>query len=35
MMKLGKHELKETIGQGRFGDVYRAVDKALEREVAL
>jgi D-xylose transport system substrate-binding protein len=35
MPSIGKYQLLVEIGQGRFGDVYRAIDTALEREVAL
>ena len=34
-MKLGKYELKEELGRGGFGVVYRAVDVALEVERAV
>jgi len=32
---LGRFELKELLGQGSFGKVYRAYDTTLERDVAL
>jgi eukaryotic-like serine/threonine-protein kinase len=35
MTQLGKYELKEKLGSGRFGDVYKALDATLDREVAL
>ncbi|MHC1783619.1 MAG: substrate-binding domain-containing protein [Anaerolineaceae bacterium] len=35
MTSLGKYELHEQLGRGGFGTVYRAVDAALGREVAL
>src|SRR5215218_204337 len=31
----GGLQIREHIGRGRFGDVYRACDPALDREVAL
>ena len=31
----GNLEIREHVGRGRFGDVYRAWDPALDREVAL
>jgi len=33
--KLGRFELKELLGQGAYGRVYRAYDPQLDREVAL
>src|SRR5688572_22759047 len=33
--RLGRFELREILGQGAFGRVYRAFDPHLEREVAL
>ena len=33
--RLGKYELHEQLGRGGFGTVYRAIDLALGREVAL
>jgi serine/threonine protein kinase len=33
--KLGRFELRQEIGQGAFGRVFRAYDTTLEREVAL
>ena len=33
--RLGRFELRATLGQGAFGRVYRAFDPQLEREVAL
>jgi len=35
MAQLGKYELQEAIGRGGFGTVYRAVDRGLQRTVAL
>lgn len=32
---LGKYEIKETLGQGGMGIVYRAYDPLIEREVAI
>ncbi len=31
----GNFEIREKVGQGAFGEVYRAFDRTLEREVAL
>jgi len=33
--KIGRFEIIEKIGQGAFGEVYRAHDSVLDREVAL
>ena len=33
--KLGKYQLKEYLGSGTFGTVYRAIDEVLGREVAV
>jgi WD40 repeat protein/tRNA A-37 threonylcarbamoyl transferase component Bud32/DNA-directed RNA polymerase subunit RPC12/RpoP len=33
--KIGRFELKTTLGKGSFGKVYRAYDPVLDREVAL
>lgn len=33
--KVGRFELKQALGQGAFGTVYRAYDPVLDREVAL
>jgi tetratricopeptide (TPR) repeat protein len=33
--KWGEFEILEAVGSGRFGDVYRAFEPALDREVAL
>ncbi len=34
-MKFGKYEIKDELGQGAMGKVYRARDPILDREVAL
>lgn len=33
--KLGRFEVRQRVGSGAFGDVYRAYDPTLERDVAL
>ena len=33
--RLGKYRLEEHLGGGAFADVYRAVDEAFQRTVAL
>ena len=33
--KLGHHEIQELSGQGGMGEVYRAHDSKLERDVAI
>ena len=33
--RVGKYELAEVIGEGAMGTVYRAVDPALHRDVAI
>lgn len=35
LRRWGSHDLLERIGQGSFGDVYRAHDASLQREVAI
>ncbi len=35
MKNLGKFEIHEQIGRGGFGTVYRAMDKSLDREIAI
>ncbi len=35
MTQLGKFDLLEVLGKGGFGTVYRAMDRSLEREVAI
>lgn len=35
MTRLEKFELLEEIGRGSFGDIYRAMDMSLDREVVL
>ena len=34
-MELGKYEIQEELGQGGFGTVYKALDKTLNRTVAV
>ena len=34
-VSFGRFELREVLGQGAFGKVYRAYDKQMEREVAV
>ena len=33
--RLGKYEIVDSLGSGGMGDVYRALDPRLEREVAI
>ena len=33
--KIGRFEIRERVGAGAFGTVYRAYDPTLDREVAL
>src|SRR5262249_29861008 len=35
MQRLGRFEIHKHLGSGAFGDVYRAVDSQLQRDVAL
>ena len=33
--KLGRYEIRSKIGEGGMGEVYRAYDEAMHREVAI